>query len=108
MSIGIGFDDDYSAALTEYKSRNGMSVKEMYGALNNHDRLVECLKKEREKYDVFFSRLSPAYDVFTYGIIYNYENENIFPDEGIQTTEYSETPKYDENKLWLEIIRDGS
>jgi hypothetical protein len=60
MSIGIGFDDDYSTALAEYKSRNGMSVKEMYGALNNHDRLVECLKKEREKYDVLIKRINDA------------------------------------------------
>ena len=55
--------------------------------------------EEREKYDVFFSRLSPAYDVFTYGIVYNYENENIFPDEGVESTKSSEEPKYDESKL---------
>ena len=57
--------------------------------------------EEREKYDVFFSRENPlaSYDMIQIGIIYNYENENFFPDEGVESTKSSEEPEYDENKL---------
>ncbi len=50
MSIGMVFDDDYGQALAEHKTRNGMSVQEIYEALDQRDQLIEQLQKERDRY----------------------------------------------------------
>lgn len=50
MSIGMTFDDDYSQALSEYRKARGMSVQEIYKALQQRDRLNLAYCTELEKH----------------------------------------------------------
>ena len=61
MSIGgMMFDDDYSQALAEHKTRNGMSVREIYDALNERDRLRYYAKQERNKREMLEKHVNDA------------------------------------------------
>ena len=50
MSIGMTFDDDYSQALSEYRKNNGMSVQDIYKALQQRDRLNVAYCTELDKH----------------------------------------------------------
>lgn len=81
MSIGIAFDDEYSVALSEYKNRNGMSVREIYDALDQRDRLAERLKKERAKYDALIKQINVACSKLMYSDL-NYQRLANLPNSG--------------------------
>lgn len=50
MSIGMTFDDDYSQALSDYRKASGMSVQDIYKALQQRDRLNVAYCTELDKH----------------------------------------------------------
>ena len=50
MSIGMCFNDDVPWGVTKEKRRLGMSVQEVYDALEQLDRLKEAYKEKQEEY----------------------------------------------------------